>query len=240
MRTSSRVLALAKIFVTPSAVDLRATARTRRKNVSTSMIIPTIGLWIADIGMARSTALTSAQFHSRWWGCQNIHETGQPVGPVFMSSSHVQYVFDLRRSWRRPRCGPIWRGDRSMAGPGAAVREAPPGDGDELPGVAVRTEGEFQHARGLGVMHLAVRQRAAIEGVAPDPARADGELPDAHLGLRRAVGALRGEALVHFVVRIDHDRGRGRVEIVPHRFHGGVDDGEPVAGRGAETRQVPN
>jgi hypothetical protein len=38
---------------------------------------------------------------------------------------------------------------------------------------------------------------AAIEGVAPDPARADGELPDAQLGIRRAIGALRSEAPVH-------------------------------------------
>src|SRR5438132_1486178 len=84
-----------------------------------------------------------------------------------MLSSHVQDVFDLPvEVGGAYGVGAYGVATGSMAGPGAAVREALPGDGDELPRVPVRAEGEFQHARGLGVMHLAVRQRTAVEGVA--------------------------------------------------------------------------
>ena len=167
-------------------------------------------------------------------GCivrSGIGERGGQRNRVIGVRREIGAAVDARRRgrWGRP-----------VARAASRVAEVVAGDGDELPGVAGGAEGEFQYARGAAVVHLAVRQGTTVEGIAPHPARGDGELPDAQLGIRRAIGALRGEALVHFVVRIKHDRRAGGVEIVPQRFHGGIDDGEPVARRGAEARQMPN
>ena len=126
----------------------------------------------------------------------------------------------------------------AIAGPCVGERES--GNRDELPGVAVAAERELQDPRGAAVAHFAVRRRAAIEAVDADSARADGELPDADLEISAAIRPLRGEALVDFVVRVDHDLRPGGVEIIPQRPHGVVHRRQAVAGRGAEEGGVPH
>src|SRR5438132_13168762 len=99
-----------------------------------------------------------------------------------MLSSHVQDVFDLRvEVGGAYGVGAYGVATGSMAGPGAAVREALHGEGDELPRVPARAEGEFQHARGAEGMHLAVGQHTAVEGVPPAHSRPHRQLTHAQL-----------------------------------------------------------
>ena len=102
----------------------------------------------------------------------------------------------------------------------ARVGEAEARDRDELPRVAVVGERELQHAGRAAVAHLAVGEPAAVEDV---HAGADDEFSDAELGIGRPVSALRGEALVVLIVRVEHDFRSGAVQIVPQRLHRVVD-----------------
>src|SRR5439155_13610948 len=115
-------------------------------------------------------------------------------------------------SFRRDRAAP-WG---SMATPRAAVRERA-AHRDELPGVSGRAERELEHAVDRGVPYLAVGLHRR-DRTRPDPPRAHGELPDAELRIEHPARGLRREALVHLVVRVEHELGPGRVQIVPERL----------------------
>src|SRR5262245_41716356 len=86
-----------------------------------------------------------------------------------------------------------------VAGPAAGIAERPPRDRDELPLIASRPEGELEHAEGVLVVRLGVRDRRA-ERVVARAAGAGDELPDAAREILLAGRGLRREALVVVVV----------------------------------------
>src|ERR1051325_4115161 len=135
-------------------------------------------------------------------------------------------------------CGPLavilWA---LMAAPRAAIGEGVASRGDELPGVSRLEERQLDDAVALAREYLAVRLPRK-QRVRHDPARAYGELPNAVVRIRRPVGGLRRETLVHFIARAEHDLGPGRVEIIPERLARVIHDRRPRGG--VEARDVPN
>ena len=153
---------------------------------------------------------------------------GTPIGE---RGSEAQHVARVRRE-----VGARVHGRRSSdasATPG--IRERLAGNGDELPGIRPVSQREPQHAGDSGSSHLAVRL-GRRDGARPHPARAHRELPDPPLRIEHPGRTLRREALVQLVVRVEHERGAGGVEIVPER----LDLGAHGCPRRAEAGEVPD
>src|ERR1051325_2345521 len=100
-----------------------------------------------------------------------------------------------------------------MAWRRTAVREATTGFRDELPGVARRSQHQFQHAERVVAPDLAVRDRRAgrPEVFAP---RADHELADAAAWIGHALRRLGREALVVMLVTVEQHLGVRVVEVL--------------------------
>ena len=102
----------------------------------------------------------------------------------------------------------------------ARVREVPTGHGNELPLVAAGIQTKHQHAVGYAVARLAVGERRA-EVVELSTPRADSELADPVVRIRRPVRGLRREPLIEMVVPVQHDLHVVLVQGVPERTRSG-------------------
>src|SRR5260370_13893145 len=107
----------------------------------------------------------------------------------------------------------------SVARAAAGMGEALPCFGNELPVISVGLERELQDAEGGGIAQFAIglwrAERAVILA-----AGAHDEFADAARGIGRAIGRLRGEALVIVIMAGDHDIGVGFVESLEERLNG--------------------
>src|SRR6266851_10317071 len=101
------------------------------------------------------------------------------------------------------------------------IGEALPGFGNELPVVGVGFERELQDAKSCRIAQFAVGLWRA-EGAVILAAGAHNEFADAARGIGRAIGRLRGEALVIVIVAGDHDIGVGFVECLEERLNSEV------------------
>src|SRR5260370_971714 len=123
----------------------------------------------------------------------------------------------------------------SVARAAAGIGEALPCFGNELPVISVGLERELQDAEGGGIAQFAIGlwrgERAVILA-----AGAHDEFADAARGIGRAIGRLRGEALVIVIMAGDHDIGVGFVERLEERLNGEV---VAVGAAGTEERLVP-
>src|SRR3989449_7680796 len=104
-----------------------------------------------------------------------------------------------------------------VAVPGAVVGEAVARSGDEVPDIAVGTEGQLQDAvcvgHGLSIGRDGRRHARRIA------TRAHVELADPARRIRIRAGVLRGEALVVVLLTVEHDLRTRGIEIVPDRQH---------------------
>src|SRR4029453_11503034 len=105
-----------------------------------------------------------------------------------------------------------------MAIAAADIREALAGNRNELPVVPIAPERQLQHSPTSVVADLAVGKRSGkVRELRPTGA--DDELAHATSRIHDAVRALRSEALITVIVRIDHHVGAGLVQRAPYHLH---------------------
>ena len=121
-----------------------------------------------------------------------------------------------------------------MAGRAAGVGDRAL-DGQELPVVVRRMEGQAEDAPHPGFAELAV-DGLLLERPKHGAARPDDDLAQAARTLDPAVGVLRGESLVVVVVAVDDQLGASRVELLPE----GRDVPVVAVLSRAETRVMPD
>src|SRR5260370_6609645 len=117
----------------------------------------------------------------------------------------------------------------------AGVGEDLPCFGNELPVISVGLERELQDAEGGGIAQFAIGLWRAERAVILAAGTHD-EFADAARGIGRAIGRLRGEALVIVIMAGAHDIRVGFVERLEERLNSEV---VAVGAAGAKERLLP-